>query len=121
MNGINKHDNATGVINPTQYQKDAVVYQLGRNTRASTGSFPASIDKATLGAGDKYPVLKKYVFHGLFPTNVSSIELSYDNSDTIEEFTVDMQVQWWDAYTGDNVNLFGTEEEPVTTADSQSA
>lgn len=121
MNGINKHDNATGVINPTQYQKDAVVYQLGRNTRASTGSFPASIDKATLGAGDKYPVLKKYVFHGLFPTNVSSIELSYDNSDTIEEFTVDMQVQWWDAYTGQNVNLFGTEEEPIQASDSQSA
>ena len=70
---------------------------------------------------DKYPVLKKYVFHGLFPTNVSSIELSYDNSDTIEEFTVDMQVQWWDAYTADNVNLFGTEEQPIQAPDSQTA
>ena len=50
MNGINKHDNATGVINPTQYQKDAVVYQLGRNTKTSTSGFPTTIADATLSA-----------------------------------------------------------------------
>ena len=42
-------------------------------------------------------VLKSYRFYGVFPpTNVSSIELSYDRADTIEEFTVTLQVQWWD-------------------------
>ena len=31
MNGINKHDNATGETTPVDYQTDATVYQLGRN------------------------------------------------------------------------------------------
>jgi hypothetical protein len=33
----------------------------------------------------------------VFPTNVSSIELSYDNNNVIEEFSVEFQVQWWEA------------------------
>jgi hypothetical protein len=31
----------------------------------------------------------------IFPTTISSIDLSYDTTDTIEEFTVDFQVQYW--------------------------
>ena len=119
MNGINKHDNATGVINTAQYQKDALVYQLGRNTQASTNGLPSNIKSGLPSGGATYPVLKKYVFHGVFPTNVSAIELSYDSSDTIEEFTVDLQVQWWDAYDANNDNLFSTEEQPIDTPDSQ--
>ena len=46
------------------------------------------------------PVLRTYKFHGVFPTNVSAIELSYDQTDSIEEFTVDLQVQWWDVFEG---------------------
>jgi len=120
MNGINKHDNATGVINPVQYQKDAIVYQLGRNTIDSTTVIsPSNLTSGLPAAADNFPVLKKYVFHGVFPTNVSAIELSYDQSDTIEEFTVDLQVQWWDAYNGNNANIFESEGEPVSTPDSQ--
>mgnify|MGYP001223252881 FL=1 len=119
MNGINKHDNATGFINPSQYQKDAFVYQLGRNTLASTNGFSNDIKSGLPKPSENVPVLKKYVFHGVFPTNVSAIELSYDSSDTIEEFTVDLQVQWWDAYDDKNENLFATDEEPIDTPDSQ--
>ena len=36
MNGMNKHQDATGVTTPTEYQRDAYVYQLGRN--ANDGS-----------------------------------------------------------------------------------
>jgi tetrahydromethanopterin S-methyltransferase subunit B len=39
----------------------------------------------------------KYKFYDIFPTNVSAIDLSYDSSDTIEEFTVEFQVQYWTA------------------------
>ncbi len=86
MNGMNKHQDATGETEPTTYQRDAYVYQLGRNAR------DGAID---LGEeGGSIPVLKAYKFHGIFPTNVSAIELSYDQPDTIEEFTVDLQVQW---------------------------
>ena len=44
-------------------------------------------------AGDRNAVLREYEFIDIFPTNVSSIDLSYDSSDTIEEFVVDFAVQ----------------------------
>ena len=100
MNGMNKHQDATGVTTPTEYQRDAYVYQLGRN--ANDGS-------VDLGeSGGAIPVLKAYKFHGVFPTNVSAIELSYDQPDTIEEFTVDLQVQWWDAINKEGTTILGT-------------
>jgi hypothetical protein len=62
---------------------NATVYQLGR------GSTPSSQDNS----GNANSVLKQYEFIDIFPTNVSQIDLSYDSSDTIEEFTVEFQVQ----------------------------
>ncbi len=110
MNGINKHDSAMGYINPTQYQTDAYVLQLGRNDIQSTRQAKAGTINQDIPKGnDKVPVLKKYKFNGVFPTNVSAIEVSYDAADQIEEFTVDLQVQWWDAWDGEENNLFNTE------------
>ena len=37
--------------------------------------------------------LRSYKFESIFPTAVSDIALSYDSSDTIEEFTVEFAVQ----------------------------
>ena len=54
------------------------------------------------------PVLKAYKFYGVFPTNVSDIALSYDSSDVIEEFSVDLQVQWWDALDPRGESQLGT-------------
>jgi hypothetical protein len=53
-------------------------------------------------------VLKAYQFYGMFPTSISAIDLSYDQADTIEEFTVDLQVQWWDAFDGDGKTILGS-------------
>jgi hypothetical protein len=39
--------------------------------------------------------LKTYSFVGIYPTNISQIELSYDTTDTIEEFTVELNYQYW--------------------------
>ena len=78
MNVINKMSDATGRVDPEEYQKDAVVKQLDRD-----GS-----------------VLRSYKFWDIFPTNVSTIDLSYETTDTIQEFTVELQVQWWEAYKG---------------------
>ena len=40
----------------------------------------------------------------VFPTTISPIDLSYENADAIEEFTVDFQVQYWEpgVYTKDS-------------------
>ena len=40
------------------------------------------------------------MFNDIFPTNISQIDLSYDTGDTIEEYTVEFQVQYWTAGSG---------------------
>ena len=113
MNGMNNLQNATGETNPVDYQTDAYVLQLGR------GGKPDQTGAGQLkgpGFGEDVPVLKQYKFHGIFPTNISAIELSYDQPDTIEEFTVDLQVQWWDALDPDGKSLFGITEGTVPTS-----
>ena len=99
MNLINKNQDAAGKINPSEYQTDAYIYQLGRADHKNMGGKSTNI----------IPVLKTYKFYGIFPSSVSAIDVSYDSSDTIEEFTVDLQVQWWDTYAGDtNTSMIGT-------------
>jgi len=80
---IAKLENNLGATDPSAYMVNAKVFQLGR------GSTPSS----QTNAGDRNSVLREYEFIDIFPTSVSSIDLSYDSSDTIEEFTVDFQVQ----------------------------
>jgi len=109
MNAINKHDDASGLINPAQYQRDAIVKQFGR---ASSGSASSDVTNPTVtNPGDSIPVLKAYKFYGVFPTSVSAIDLSYDSTDTIEEFTVDLQVQWWDALDPQGNTQLNTDSE----------
>jgi len=77
MNAINRVSDNTGSTDPASYQADAFVHQLDRN-------------------GD---TLRSYHFYDLFPTNISPINLSYD-TEGIQEFTVEMQVHWWEAVKG---------------------
>jgi len=105
MNFINRHDDNAGVITPAAYQTEMVVHQLGRGneTSGTNGKLPDN--------GAQIPVLKTYKFFGTFPTNVSPIELSYDAADSVEEFTVDLQVQWWDALDPESgSSILGTSE-----------
>ena len=90
MNVINKVSDNAGEVDPTIYQQEAYVHQLGRAPITNPSGVPAS-------SGNTVPILRSYHFHGVFPTNVSSIELSYDQNNVIEEFSVEFQVQWWEA------------------------
>ena len=67
MNSINKMTDATGLTNPADYHKDAIVNQLDRD-----GS-----------------VLRSYKFWDIFPTNVSTIDLSYETTEAQS-----LEVQW---------------------------
>jgi hypothetical protein len=40
--------------------------------------------------------LKRYKFVGMFPIDISPIELDWGSNDTIEEFSVTFQYQYWD-------------------------
>ena len=83
MNQISKLENNLGATNPASYMTNAKVYQLGRGSKTSSDD----------NSGDKNTVLREYEFVDIFPTNISAIDLSYESSDTIEEFTVEFQVQ----------------------------
>lgn len=76
-NYMNRLSDNTGTTDPALYQADAFVYQLNRD-----GS-----------------ILRAYHFYDTFPTSIGSINLAYD-TDSIQEFTVEMQVHWWEAIKG---------------------
>ena len=94
MNLISKLDNNLGATDPSAYMTNATVFQLGR------GSAKNSKDNN----GSSNAVLKEYEFVDIFPTAVSAIDLSYDSSDAIEEFTVDFQVQSFNLVAGGSPN-----------------
>jgi hypothetical protein len=86
MQNISQYGDSSGLTDPTSYMGQAVVYQLGRS---------ASQIQGTGTAGQDSRILAQYRFVDIFPTNISAIDLSYDTSDTIEEFTVELQVQYF--------------------------
>jgi len=40
--------------------------------------------------------LRTYEFVGAFPVSVSAIALNWDTPDTIEDYTIEFQYQWWE-------------------------
>lgn len=83
MNGMNSH--ALNIRNPAAatpngYTVDAGVTQFGKGGNT----------------------LKKYKFIGVFPTDVSPIDVDWGSNDTIEEFSVTLSYQWWES-AEDNV------------------
>ena len=77
MNTINRLSDNTGVVNPADYQADCYVYQLDRDGQA----------------------LRSYRFFDTYPTQVGPIELSYEATG-IQEFTVELQVQYLEVIKG---------------------
>mgnify|MGYP001159494229 FL=1 len=90
MQLIAKLDNNLGATLPESYMTDAKVYQLGRGATKSS----------VTSDGNENAVLKEYKMEGIFPTSLAAIDLSYDTGDTIEEFTVEFQVQSFTPISG---------------------
>lgn len=86
MQAIGQYSDASGYTSPGDYMTTANVKQLKRG-KSNTGF--------GVKDGTGLEVAANYQFYDIFPTNVSAIDLSYDTSDTIEEFTVEFQVQYW--------------------------
>jgi hypothetical protein len=78
MNGINSHNfNVRNplALAPLGYSVDAEVSQFGKQGNT----------------------LKKYRFVGVYPTDITAIDVDWGSNDTIEEFSVTLTYQWWDA------------------------
>lgn len=92
MNALNSHVGNTrnpAFQNASAYQQDAYVTQF-----AKTGSRTGSAEE---GKG-----IKRYKFVGLFPIDVSPIELDWGANDAIEEYAVTFSYQWWEWAGGTN-------------------
>ena len=76
-------DDNMGSTNPSSYMVNAKVFQLGRGSQVAS----------TNNGGDSNVVLKEYEFIDIFPISVGPIDLSYESTDTIEEYTVEFAVQ----------------------------
>ena len=84
-NVMSRLDDATGVTNPTSYMTDGYVQQLGRGGQISASS----------NDGGESSVLRSYKFFDVFPVTVGEIALSYDTTDTLEEFDVTFRYQYF--------------------------
>lgn len=63
----------------------------GRNT---DGSYVANLELVQYGRqGD---VLRTYTFVGAFPTELAPMQLSWETTDTIQDFTCSFTYQWWE-------------------------
>lgn len=78
MNTVNSLRDNSGKTSLADYVKDVKVQQLSR-----------------LDAGGTGKVIREYEFIDMFPTAISAIDLSYESTDTIEEYTVDFQYQYF--------------------------
>jgi len=77
QNGINNMTDNEGLTNPVDYQVDAFVDQLDRNGNT----------------------IKTYTLRGAYPTSVSAMALAYNDNNTIQDFTVDFEYQYFEART----------------------
>jgi len=75
--GLGDQDDSSG------YFADMSVHQLARDVKD----------------GEKPKVLKSYRFYNVFPSNIAAIDLDFGNNDAIEEFTVELQTQYWTPLT----------------------
>ena len=84
-NVMSRLDDATGVTNPSSYMTDGYVQQLGRGNTPATGT-PSEGESSNL---------RSYKFFDVFPITVGEIALSYDTTDTLEEFDVTFRYQYF--------------------------
>ena len=99
MNGMSKLSDASGATNPNSYMGNATVNQLGRGYNQGRFATRNSGDGDGSAGQSGITPLRTYYFDGIFPTNVGEIALDYGTTDTIEEYTVEFQVQYWIAGT----------------------
>lgn len=78
LNGINSHS-----------------LNLRTPLAGSPGSY--TVDADVTQYGKKGDVLKKYRFLGMFPQDISPIDVDWGSNDAIEEFSVSLSFQWWEA------------------------
>lgn len=71
-NAINSHDSNTRAL-PSEYKSNGLITQFSKSGAA----------------------LRTYVFEGMYPVAIDAIPMSWETTDTIEEFSVTFQYDLW--------------------------
>jgi hypothetical protein len=85
INALQRNVRGTGSSSPSSYKSDALVSQFSK-----TGE-----------------LVRQYKFVGVFPTTIAPIPLSWEATDTIEEFDVEFQYDYWEVSAGITGNAGG--------------
>ena len=86
---INGIEDGSGAVAPSEYMSSGTIRQLGRTDVGSR-----EVGSTTSG------VLYTYTVQDIWPSEIGSIDLSYESSDAIEEFTVTFQVNYMERGEG---------------------
>ncbi len=84
INSLLTNLNLNADSSPSSYKSTALVTQFGKN-------------------GEQ---LRRYKFNGIFPTEISTIDLDWDSTDQIENFSVTFAYDWFEI-DGGNTGLIG--------------
>lgn len=79
INSLSGNLNTTGSASPTNYKSQADVQQFSK-----AGGLP----------------IRTYRFYGLFPTEISPIDVNWNDTDTIEIFQVTFAYDWYEVVGG---------------------
>lgn len=74
MKLLNDHESNIGTPTPTDYYADVIIEQLDRDES----------------------VLRTYKLINCFPTEISAIDLDWGTTDTVEEYTVTLAMNYWE-------------------------
>ena len=84
MQRIAQYADASGLSKPGSYMESAKVMQLGRKETTESAAEGKGLD-----------ILATYTFHDIFPISLGAIQLNYESTNVIEEFQVELQVNYW--------------------------
>ena len=85
MNSINNHRSNT---------RDGVALRSGSGPASTVGGY--TTDANVVQYGKTGNTIKNYNFVGIFPIDISAIDLDWGSNDAIEEFTVTFAYQYWE-------------------------
>lgn len=85
INSLQGNLRTLGTASPLAYKQQAVITQYSKSGN----------------------ILRQYQFNGLFPTEISPIQTDWNNTDTIEEFQVTFQYDYWEVLPGITGNAGG--------------
>ena len=51
--------------------------------------------------------IREYTFNGIFPVNITEMDVAWDATDVLQEFNVTFQYDWWEVTGGSTGNAGG--------------